>query len=36
MPSLFKIFWELRKPENERDRAKIAEGAPFVDHDFWI
>ena len=26
MPSLFKIFWELRKPENERDRAKIAEG----------
>ena len=26
MPSLFKIFWELRKPENERDCAKIAEG----------
>ena len=26
MPSLFKIFWELRKPENESDRAKIAEG----------
>jgi glutathione S-transferase len=26
MPSLFKIFWELRKAENERDRAKIAEG----------
>jgi glutathione S-transferase len=22
MPSLFKIFWELRRPENERDRAK--------------
>jgi GST-like protein len=26
MPSLFKIFWEVRKPENDRDHAKIAEG----------
>jgi glutathione S-transferase len=26
MPSLFKIFMEMRKPEAERDAAKIAEG----------
>ena len=26
MPSLFKIFWEVRKPEGERDSARIAEG----------
>ena len=26
MPSLFKIFMEMRKPEAERDTAKIAEG----------
>jgi len=26
MPSLFKIFGQMRKPEEERDRAKIAEG----------
>jgi glutathione S-transferase len=26
MPSLFKIFWQMRKPENERERDKIAEG----------
>ncbi len=26
MPSLFKIFWEVRKPEAERDQARIAEG----------
>jgi len=26
MPSLFKIFMEMRKPEAERDSAKIAEG----------
>ena len=26
MPSLFKIFSEMRKPESERDRAKLAEG----------
>jgi glutathione S-transferase len=26
MPSLFKIFWEMRKPQGERDQAKIAEG----------
>ncbi len=25
-PSLYKIVWQLRKPEAERDRAKIAEG----------
>jgi glutathione S-transferase len=26
MPSLFKIFWQMRKPEGERDRDQIAEG----------
>ena len=26
MPSLFKIFFEMRKPEGERDRDKIAQG----------
>jgi glutathione S-transferase len=26
MPSLFKIFMEMRKPEAERDRGRIAEG----------
>src|SRR5215469_2740533 len=26
MPSLFKIFWQMRKPEAEREREKIAEG----------
>ena len=26
MPSLFKIFFQMRKPEAERDREKIAEG----------
>jgi len=26
MPSLFKIFWQMRKPEEEREREKIAEG----------
>jgi glutathione S-transferase len=26
MPSLFKVFFQLRKPEAERDQAKIAEG----------
>jgi glutathione S-transferase len=26
MPSLFKIFFEVRKPEGERDREKIAQG----------
>jgi glutathione S-transferase len=26
MPSLFKIFMQVRKPEGERDLAKIAEG----------
>ena len=26
MPSLFKIFAQMRKPEGERDQAKIAEG----------
>lgn len=26
MPSLFKIFWQIRKPEDERERDKIAEG----------
>ncbi len=26
MPSLFKIFWQMRKSEGERDRDKIAEG----------
>jgi glutathione S-transferase len=26
MPSLFKIFWQMRKPEAERERDKIAEG----------
>jgi glutathione S-transferase len=26
MPSLFKIFSQMRKPEAERDRAKISEG----------
>jgi glutathione S-transferase len=26
MPSLFKIFIQMRKPENDRDREKIAEG----------
>lgn len=25
-PSLYKIVWQMRKPEAERDRAKIAEG----------
>ena len=26
MPSLFKVFWEVRKPEAERNQAKIDEG----------
>ncbi len=26
MPSLFKIFWQMRKPADERDRDKIGEG----------
>ena len=26
MPSLFKIFWEVRKPEGERNQDKIEEG----------
>jgi glutathione S-transferase len=37
MPSLFKIFWETRKPEAERNQAKIDEGRREAQAHFaWL
>ena len=37
MPSLFKIFWETRKPEAERNQAKIDEGRREAQTHFaWL
>jgi glutathione S-transferase len=37
MPSLFKIFWEMRKPEAERDRARVDEGWREAQRHFaWL
>lgn len=37
MPSLFKIFFEMRKPEGERNREKIAEGEREARQHFaWL
>jgi len=36
-PSLYKIVWQMRKPEPERDRAKIAEGEQeMLKHFVWL
>ncbi|HVN90065.1 MAG TPA: glutathione S-transferase family protein [Candidatus Binataceae bacterium] len=37
MPSLFKIFWEIRKPEGERNHERINEGwAEAQKHFAWM
>src|SRR6185312_4734851 len=37
MPSLFKIFWEVRKPEGERSRERIDEGwREAQTHFAWL
>jgi glutathione S-transferase len=37
MPSLFKIFWEMRKPEAERNQTKIDEGWQEAQAHFaWL